>query len=167
MRVNLRLLMPLLAQYTTPTWATLVAGFFVLLSLSLSIYLIFEHLSAYNNPEVCTSLSCAFSSILKIVLLTSIHSLFLGPCLPSAGTKVCSRCYLDGPMLCNWVGETSKAIFIGAYLFQWYVWWHCSPFGPVCFVDKSKYQCLLWHLAWWLWSICYVLLRKVYYCMFR
>uniref|UniRef100_A0A0E0DH64 Protein LAZ1 n=1 Tax=Oryza meridionalis TaxID=40149 RepID=A0A0E0DH64_9ORYZ len=51
MRVNLRLLMPLLAQYTTPTWATLVAGFFVLLSLSLSIYLIFEHLSAYNNPE--------------------------------------------------------------------------------------------------------------------
>uniref|UniRef100_A0A0E0H4C3 Uncharacterized protein n=1 Tax=Oryza nivara TaxID=4536 RepID=A0A0E0H4C3_ORYNI len=51
MRVNLRLLMPLLAQYTTPTWATLVAGFFMLLSLSLSIYLIFEHLSAYNNPE--------------------------------------------------------------------------------------------------------------------
>uniref|UniRef100_A0A0E0KTX8 Uncharacterized protein n=1 Tax=Oryza punctata TaxID=4537 RepID=A0A0E0KTX8_ORYPU len=51
MRVNLRLLMPLLAQYTTPTWATLVAGFFVLLSLSLSMYLIFEHLSAYNNPE--------------------------------------------------------------------------------------------------------------------
>uniref|UniRef100_A0A0D9W880 Protein LAZ1 n=1 Tax=Leersia perrieri TaxID=77586 RepID=A0A0D9W880_9ORYZ len=51
MRINFRLFEPLLAEYTTPTWATLVAGFFVLLSLSLSIYLIFDHLSAYNNPE--------------------------------------------------------------------------------------------------------------------
>uniref|UniRef100_A0A453CMR1 Uncharacterized protein n=1 Tax=Aegilops tauschii subsp. strangulata TaxID=200361 RepID=A0A453CMR1_AEGTS len=51
MRVKLELLMPLLAQYKTPAWATLVAGFFVLFALSLSMYLIFEHLSAYNNPE--------------------------------------------------------------------------------------------------------------------
>ncbi|VAH50474.1 unnamed protein product [Triticum turgidum subsp. durum] len=51
MRVKLELLMPLMAQYKTPAWATLVAGFFVLLALSLSMYLIFEHLSAYNNPE--------------------------------------------------------------------------------------------------------------------
>lgn len=58
MRVNLELLMPLMAQYTAPTWATLVAGFFVLLALSLSMYLIFEHLSAYNNPEViCFSIT--------------------------------------------------------------------------------------------------------------
>jgi hypothetical protein len=52
MRVNLELLMPLTAQYTAPAWATIVAGFFVLLALSLSMYLIFDHLSAYNNPEV-------------------------------------------------------------------------------------------------------------------
>ncbi|KAM3388803.1 hypothetical protein ACQJBY_011128 [Aegilops geniculata] len=51
MRVKLELLMPLMVQYKTPAWATLVAGFFVLLALSLSMYLIFEHLSAYNNPE--------------------------------------------------------------------------------------------------------------------
>lgn len=57
MRVKLELLMPLMAQYKTPAWATLVAGFFVLLALSLSMYLIFEHLSAYNNPEVCAFLS--------------------------------------------------------------------------------------------------------------
>ncbi|KAJ3680446.1 hypothetical protein LUZ60_016724 [Juncus effusus] len=40
-----------LISYSTPVWATVVAGFFVLLSLSLSTYLIFEHLSTYNNPE--------------------------------------------------------------------------------------------------------------------
>ncbi|RVX12398.1 Protein LAZ1 [Vitis vinifera] len=37
---------------STPTWASLVAGVFVLISLSLSMYLLFEHLSSYKNPEV-------------------------------------------------------------------------------------------------------------------
>ncbi|XP_057966337.1 protein LAZ1 [Malania oleifera] len=37
--------------YSPPTWASLVAGALVLISLSLSIYLLFEHLSAYKNPE--------------------------------------------------------------------------------------------------------------------
>ncbi|GJN21809.1 hypothetical protein PR202_gb09325 [Eleusine coracana subsp. coracana] len=51
MRVNLGLLLPLVANYAAPTWAILISGFFMLLSVSLSMYLIFEHLSAYNNPE--------------------------------------------------------------------------------------------------------------------
>ncbi|MQM22960.1 hypothetical protein Taro_056020 [Colocasia esculenta] len=34
-----------------PTWASVIAGVFVLVSLSLSLFLIFEHLSAYKNPE--------------------------------------------------------------------------------------------------------------------
>ncbi|KAA8524479.1 hypothetical protein F0562_010902 [Nyssa sinensis] len=38
-------------SYSPPTWASLVAGAFVLLTLTLSIYLLFEHLSAYKNPE--------------------------------------------------------------------------------------------------------------------
>lgn len=37
--------------YTAPIWATLVAGSLVLVTLVLSIYLLFEHLSAYKNPE--------------------------------------------------------------------------------------------------------------------
>uniref|UniRef100_A0A5B6ZI85 Uncharacterized protein n=1 Tax=Davidia involucrata TaxID=16924 RepID=A0A5B6ZI85_DAVIN len=37
--------------YSPPTWASLVAGVLVLLTLTLSIYLLFEHLSAYKNPE--------------------------------------------------------------------------------------------------------------------
>jgi hypothetical protein len=51
MRANLVLLLPFTANYAVPTWAILISGFFMLLSVSLSMYLIFEHLSAYNNPE--------------------------------------------------------------------------------------------------------------------
>ncbi|KAG6572167.1 Protein LAZ1 [Cucurbita argyrosperma subsp. argyrosperma] len=37
--------------YTPPTWATFAAAAFVILTLVLSLYLLFEHLSAYKNPE--------------------------------------------------------------------------------------------------------------------
>lgn len=36
---------------SAPTWPYLLAGVFVFISLTLSIYLLFEHLSAYKNPE--------------------------------------------------------------------------------------------------------------------
>uniref|UniRef100_A0A0D9VJB0 Uncharacterized protein n=1 Tax=Leersia perrieri TaxID=77586 RepID=A0A0D9VJB0_9ORYZ len=51
MRVNTALLLPLMAEYAAPTWAILFSLFFMLLSVSMSTYLIFQHLSAYNNPE--------------------------------------------------------------------------------------------------------------------
>ncbi|KAK4765496.1 hypothetical protein SAY86_026586 [Trapa natans] len=41
----------LFLEYKPPTWATIMAGGFVLLTLTLSMYLLFEHLSAYKNPE--------------------------------------------------------------------------------------------------------------------
>ncbi|XP_021678985.2 protein LAZ1 isoform X2 [Hevea brasiliensis] len=40
-----------LLAYSTPLWATLVAVVFVVLTLALSFYLLFEHLSAYKDPE--------------------------------------------------------------------------------------------------------------------
>ncbi|XP_052201748.1 protein LAZ1 isoform X2 [Diospyros lotus] len=40
-----------LASYSPPVWATVVAGALVVVTLTLSIYLLFEHLSAYKNPE--------------------------------------------------------------------------------------------------------------------
>ncbi|XP_039006698.1 protein LAZ1-like isoform X1 [Hibiscus syriacus] len=40
-----------LLGYSPPIWATLIAGIFVVVTLSLSMYLIFEHLSSYKNPE--------------------------------------------------------------------------------------------------------------------
>ncbi|XP_022854457.1 protein LAZ1-like [Olea europaea var. sylvestris] len=39
------------SSYSPPSWAALIAGFFVILTLTLSVYLLFEHLSAYKNPE--------------------------------------------------------------------------------------------------------------------
>ncbi|XP_010266155.1 PREDICTED: protein LAZ1-like isoform X2 [Nelumbo nucifera] len=41
----------ILQSYHPATWVELVAGALVLLTLSLSTYLLFEHLSAYKNPE--------------------------------------------------------------------------------------------------------------------
>lgn len=40
--------------YAAPAWVTMVAGVFVLTSLTLSLFLLFEHLAAYKNPEVCS-----------------------------------------------------------------------------------------------------------------
>ncbi|PKA47817.1 hypothetical protein AXF42_Ash020220 [Apostasia shenzhenica] len=37
--------------YSPPAWATAIAGVFVAISVSLSIFLLFHHLSAYKNPE--------------------------------------------------------------------------------------------------------------------
>lgn len=44
-------LVELSSSYSPPVWATLVAGAFMLLSLTVSIYLLFEHLSSYKDPE--------------------------------------------------------------------------------------------------------------------
>lgn len=46
--------------YTTPIWASLIAGVLVVVTLSLSLYLVFEHLSAYKNPEVFLNLLLHF-----------------------------------------------------------------------------------------------------------
>ncbi|KAG6778211.1 hypothetical protein POTOM_018065 [Populus tomentosa] len=45
------LIVYLLIRFSTPLWSTLISGAFILISLSLSFYLLFEHLSAYKNPE--------------------------------------------------------------------------------------------------------------------
>ncbi|KAG0453312.1 hypothetical protein HPP92_025976 [Vanilla planifolia] len=40
-----------LVGYSPPAWAAAVAGVFVAISVSLSMFLLFQHLSAYKNPE--------------------------------------------------------------------------------------------------------------------
>uniref|UniRef100_M8AWJ9 Protein LAZ1 n=1 Tax=Aegilops tauschii TaxID=37682 RepID=M8AWJ9_AEGTA len=44
-------LLLVLRSYSLPVWATIISGLFVAVSLSLSIYLLLNHLSAYKNPE--------------------------------------------------------------------------------------------------------------------
>jgi hypothetical protein len=46
-----------LRGYALPVWATIISGLFVLVSLSLSLFLLFNHLSAYKNPEVVNGAS--------------------------------------------------------------------------------------------------------------
>ncbi|KAL7204717.1 hypothetical protein ACSBR2_017762 [Camellia fascicularis] len=50
-KINYLNLVEVALSYSTPSWATLVAGTFVVVTLTLSIYLLFEHLSAYKNTE--------------------------------------------------------------------------------------------------------------------
>ncbi|KAK5774750.1 protein LAZ1 isoform X1 [Gossypium arboreum] len=40
-----------LLGYSPPIWATLIAGVFLVIALTLSVYLIFQHLSSYKHPE--------------------------------------------------------------------------------------------------------------------
>lgn len=82
--------------YTPPTWATLAAAAFVILTLVLSLYLLFEHLSAYKNPEVLlfdedAFLFCNFSDFLS-------NSIIIAGCHLS-GAKVFDWCYPNGPDL--------------------------------------------------------------------
>jgi uncharacterized membrane protein required for colicin V production len=51
-------LLAVIGSYTPPLWATLIAGVFVIISVSLSLYLLFNHLSAYKNPEVVDRYQC-------------------------------------------------------------------------------------------------------------
>ncbi|KAL9262282.1 LAZ1-like protein [Drosera capensis] len=39
------------SDYSAPIWAAVTAGAFVILTLALSLYLLFQHLAAYKNPE--------------------------------------------------------------------------------------------------------------------
>jgi hypothetical protein len=56
--------------YTAPIWATLFAGSLVIVALVLSIYLLFEHLSAYKNPEVLLYYCWSFLLYYRYVLLS-------------------------------------------------------------------------------------------------
>ncbi|CAL9038291.1 unnamed protein product [Musa banksii] len=51
MRVMAGFLSLVHSNFSPSAWATIVAGFFVLVALSFSAFLVFEHLSAYKNPE--------------------------------------------------------------------------------------------------------------------
>ncbi|GFS44808.1 organic solute transporter ostalpha protein [Actinidia rufa] len=57
----------LVSSYSPPSWATLLASAFVALTLTLSIYLLFEHLSAYKNPEFVSLLNPAISVEIEIL----------------------------------------------------------------------------------------------------
>lgn len=64
------------------SWTSFSASIFVLVALVLSTYLIFEHLGAYNQPEVHpTTLSVWILDIYVVLLL---FSLFLVQCFSNS-----------------------------------------------------------------------------------
>ncbi|KAK3021072.1 hypothetical protein RJ639_046093 [Escallonia herrerae] len=87
-------------SYTAPTWASLLAGAFVLLTLILSIYLLFEHLSAYKNPEA--SLEQKF--LIGVLLMVPCYAVesFVSLVNPSISVdiEILRDCYESFAMYC-------------------------------------------------------------------
>jgi hypothetical protein len=89
----------LLSSNALPLWATIIAGVFVIISLSLSIYLLFNHLSAYKNPEVVNYLS--MFELLELCLTWSfVFTRSQRACVLS-GTEVSCRRHSHGALLCS------------------------------------------------------------------
>ncbi|XP_062086648.1 protein LAZ1 isoform X1 [Humulus lupulus] len=83
--------------YSPPTWASLVAGGFVLVTLTLSLYLLFEHLSAYKNPE-------EQKFLIAVILMVPCYSVesFVSLVHPSIGVDcgILRDCYESFAMYC-------------------------------------------------------------------
>jgi hypothetical protein len=107
-------LLTVLGNYTPPLWATIIAGVFVIISFSLSLYLLFNHLSAYKNPEVVNCYQCRLlfkilNQCGKLFELCLTHSCHI--CLLS-GTEVSCRRHSHGAMLCSRVGKVLCCCFV-------------------------------------------------------
>lgn len=89
----------LVSSYSAPIWATLIAGFFVILTLALSMYLIFDHLSVYKHPEV---IICSFWYFVKFLYVYCNNMCI---CFVMAGTKVFDWSHIDGALLCCWISQ--------------------------------------------------------------
>lgn len=107
--------------YTPPAWASLVCGILVLITLTLSIYLLFEHLSAYKNPEVFISYWIIYTSLYincagfsNTIFVADMHFLIC-VCIYLSGTKVFNWCHPHGSMLCSRVGKVFS-LFIFLYI---------------------------------------------------
>ncbi|RWW55702.1 hypothetical protein BHE74_00037669, partial [Ensete ventricosum] len=50
-----------LLSFSPPIWATATGGVSMLITLFLSMFLLFQHLSAYNNPEYVSLVSPSIS----------------------------------------------------------------------------------------------------------
>ncbi|XP_010690241.2 protein LAZ1 [Beta vulgaris subsp. vulgaris] len=83
--------------YAAPSWAVIIAGGFVILTLCLSLYLVFEHLSAYKNPE-------EQKFLIGVILMVPCYSLesFISLMKPSISVdiEILRDCYEAFAMYC-------------------------------------------------------------------
>ncbi|XP_078161009.1 organic solute transporter ostalpha protein (DUF300) [Carex rostrata] len=87
----------ILSAYAPPIWATLIAGIFVIVSVCLSTFLLFNHLTAYNNPE-------EQKFLIGVILMVPCYAIesyisFLDPSI-SVDIEILRDCYESFAMYC-------------------------------------------------------------------
>ncbi|KAK8475006.1 hypothetical protein V6N13_117171 [Hibiscus sabdariffa] len=86
-----------LLGYSPPIWATLIAGVFVVVTLSLSMYLVLDHLYSYKNPE-------EQKFLIGVILMVPCYSLesFVSLVDPSISVdcSILRDCYESFAMYC-------------------------------------------------------------------
>lgn len=112
-----------LLSYSPPLWATFIAGLLLVITLTLSIYLIFEHLASYKNPE-------EQKFLIGVILMV--------PCYSIESTEHCSKV----ETVVWWSWNTSL---------KWNLWWLLEKFaskGACCrkFL-KSKHHDWLFEIS--------------------
>ncbi|XP_027356678.1 protein LAZ1 isoform X1 [Abrus precatorius] len=83
--------------YSPPAWATIIAAAFLISTLTLSMYLLFEHLSAYKNPE-------EQKFLIGVILMVPCYSIesFVSLVNPSISVdcEILRDCYESFAMYC-------------------------------------------------------------------
>ncbi|XP_018624541.1 protein LAZ1 isoform X2 [Nicotiana tabacum] len=150
----------LFSNYSPPVWATLLAGVFVVVSLTLSMYLLFEHLSAYKNPEeqkfligVILMVPCyAVESFVSLVHpAVSVHIGILRDCYESFAM------YCFGRYLVACLGGEERAILFmereGRAAPKMPLLDHGSEKGVVKHLFPMNYFLKPWKLGQWVYQV--------------
>lgn len=117
----------------TFTWPILSASVFVLVAILLPMYLIFEHLASYNQPEVCYFWLICLNSKLGYYTLKTWLSFFL-----FTGTEISYWTYSHGPCLCPGIGIwLIYSVLISCF-------WVVHIFFSYDFVFLGASFCLCW-----------------------
>ncbi|KAL1562413.1 protein LAZ1-like [Salvia divinorum] len=123
------LLIWLTGEYSTPIWAVLITGTFVVVTLTLSIYLMFEHLSAYKNPE-------EQKFLLGVILMVPCYAVesFVSMVHPaiSVDVGIARDCYESFAMYCFWRSIKASEELVGI---SGYEDWNCLVYD-----NKSIYR---------------------------
>ncbi|KAB5541829.1 hypothetical protein DKX38_014803 [Salix brachista] len=122
-----------LLTFSIPLWDTLIAGAFVLIALSSSFYLLFEHLSAYRNPEEQKFLI----GVIIMVPCYAVESFvsLLDPSI-SVDIEILRDCYESFAMYCfgrYLVACLDSVVNLGAFsaaIDRFLLWFVVKPFGP-------------------------------------
>ncbi|KAF5751009.1 hypothetical protein HS088_TW02G00019 [Tripterygium wilfordii] len=110
----------LLLASSPPSWAILIACVFVILALCLSTFLVFEHLSAYKNPEEQKFLI----GVILMVPCYAVESLvsLVDPSI-SVYFGILRDCYESFAMYCfgRYLVACLGMSFLNAFYFLWNV----------------------------------------------